>query len=316
MQTKISKKKKNMPLDDQNNMNDLPVWVKIFGYIVTTLVSITTLVPLLLTLSISFTDDKSLALHGYKLIPEKFSLEAYKYIITNGTQIWQAYGVTIIVTVSGMLIGLICMSLFAYAVTRGTFPWSTQFVFFVFFTMLFNGGMVPTYMIVANVLNLRDTIFALILPGCMSAMYIMILKTYMRTSIPPAVVESAKIDGAGEYHCFFVIVLPMAVPVLATIALFLAIHFWNGWMNGFLYIVKNQKIIPIQLLLKRFENDMDFLANSANTNFVEAQELQRSLPLESAKMALVILVIAPILIAYPFFQKFFVKGITVGAVKG
>lgn len=302
--------------DLQPSVADVPVFVKILGYIITTLVSITTVVPLLLTVSVSFTDDKSLALNGYKLIPEKFSLEAYRYIINNGSQIWQSYGVTIFITVVGTVIGLVCMSLFAYAVTRNSFPWGTQFVFVVFFCMLFSGGMVPTYMVVSNVLHLRDTIWALILPGCISGMYIMILKTYMRTSIPPAVVESAKIDGAGEYRCFFTIVLPMAVPVLATIALFLAINFWNGWYHAFLYVVKNQKIVPIQLLLKRFENNIEYLANSNNLNFQETEQLRDALPVESAKMALVVMVALPILIAFPFFQRFFVKGITVGAVKG
>ncbi|MGN1059230.1 MAG: carbohydrate ABC transporter permease [Clostridia bacterium] len=315
-----NKKKKEMQLkraaDQQPSVADVPAFVKILGYFITTLVSITTLVPLLLTISVSFTADKSLALYGYKLIPKTFSLEAYRYIISNGSQIWHSYGVTIFITVFGTAIGLICMSLFTYAVTRNTFPWGTQFVFVVFFCMLFSGGMVPTYMVVANVLHLRDTIWALILPGCMSGMYIMILKTYMRTSIPPAVIESAKMDGAGEYRCFFTIVLPMAVPVLATIALFLAINFWNGWYHAFLYIVKNQKIVPIQLLLKRFENNMEYLANSSNLNFQEAEQLHASLPVESAKMALVVMVATPILIAFPFFQRFFVKGITVGAVKG
>lgn len=318
MQTKLSKKKEAalQHQDTMSSVGDIPMWVKLVGYVITTLISVTTLVPLLLTLSVSLTEDTSLALYGYKLIPKQFSLEAYRYIFENGSRIWQSYGVTVVVTVCGTFIGLICMSLFAYAVTRTSFPWGTQLLFYVFFCMLFNGGMVPTYMVVANLLHLRDTIWALILPGCMSSMYIMILKTYMRNSIPPAVVESAKIDGAGEYHCFFSIVLPMAVPVLATIALFLAIYFWNGWYNAFLYVVKNEKIVPIQLLLKRFENDMEFLANSSEISFQEAEQMRRSLPVESAKMALVVMVAAPILIAFPFFQRFFVKGITVGAVKG
>lgn len=311
--TKAVKKNKE---DDSASINDAPRWVKVLALIITTIIAICTILPLIMVVAVSFTEESSLALNGYKIIPEKFSLDAYQYIVDNGSQIWHAYGVTILVTVAGAAIGLIGMSLFAYAVSRSQFPWSTQFVFVAFFTMLFHGGTVPTYMVISNILNLRDTIWAQILPGCISASYILILRTYMKTTIPGAVVESARIDGAGEYRCFFTIVLPMAVPVLATIGLFLAIHFWNGWYNAFLYISKNDNIVPIQLLLKRFESNMEFLSNSTELSPEEAETLLNSMPTESARMALVVLVAGPILLAFPFFQRFFVKGITVGAVKG
>ena len=313
--SKTKKKRKGSIEDTVSAVTDIPMWFKIVAYFITTFISVSTTFPMLLTLAISITDETTLV-NGYKLIPEKFSLDAYKYVIENGQTIWNAYGITIIVTVAAVLISLACMSMFSYVVSRDYFPWRSQLLFVVFFTMIFSGGTVPTYMVIANTLNLRDTIWALILPGCIAGSHVMIMKTYMRTSIPPAVVEAAKIDGASEFRTFFTIVLPMAVPVMATIGLFVAIHFWNGWYNAFLYIVKADHLIPIQLLLKRFENNMQFLANSQDMSFAEAEKLASEMPLESTKMALVMMAVIPIMCAYPFFQKYFVRGITVGSVKG
>jgi len=177
--------------------------------------------------------------------------------------------------------------------------------------------MVSTYIIFTSVYHLRDTIWALILPCCCSATYILILRTYMSTSIPPAVLESARIDGAKEFTCYWKIVLPMAVPSIATIALFLAVNYWNNWNNAFLYILMRTDLMPIQLLLKRIENEIQFLANNVEgLSASEALAIRESIPGETVKMALVVLVVMPIIIAFPFFQKFFVKGITIGAVKG
>ena len=183
--------------------------------------------------------------------------------------------------------------------------------------MLFNGGMVPTFIMYSNILHLRDSILALILPLCINGTYILILRTYMRTSIPDSVEEAAKIDGAGDFLCFYKIILPMCVPVIATIALFLAVAYWNDWYQAFLYIVENDKIVPIQLLLKRIENEIQYLSNAASSGMsgVEIQNLNDSLPEESVKMALVVLVTIPIMVSYPFFQKYFVNGITIGSVK-
>lgn len=315
MENKTKTKKKGSIEDSVSAVTDVPVWFKIIAYIITTFISLSTTIPMLLTFSISVSEEASLV-NGYKLIPEKFSLDAYKYVFENGYKIWSAYGITIIVTVSAVLISLACMSMFAYVVSREYFPWRSQFLFVVFFTMIFTGGTVPTYMVVANTLNLRDTIWALILPGCITGYNVMIMKTYMKTSIPAAVVEAAKIDGASEFRTFFTIVLPMAVPVLATLGLFVAIQYWNGWYNAFLYIIKADHLIPIQLLLKRFENNMQFLANSQDMSFAESEKLASEMPLESTKMALVMMAVIPIMCAYPFFQKYFVRGITVGSVKG
>ncbi len=297
--------------------DDMPRVVKAVAYLCTTLFSLVCILPVFFALSISFTEEKSLAVSGYHLIPQKFSLNAYEYVFKDADLIFRSYGVTIAVTVLGTLLGLFVMSMFAYAVTREKFPWKFQFSFYVYFTMLFSGGMVASYIVVSNILHLKDNFLVLILPCCYSAMYLIIMRTYMRTSIPPSVVESARIDGASEFTCYAQIVLPMSVPVLTTIALFLAIAYWNNWFTSFLYVVNNNKIIPLQLLLKRIENDVEFLSSASNgMSTAEVEEMRESLPSESFKMALVMMIITPMLIAYPFFQKFIVKGITVGAVKG
>ncbi len=311
-----NKAKQRVYVED-GSLADVPVLVKTICYIITTLFSLSTLIPLLLTVSVSFTDNMTLALNGYELIPDKWSLDAYAYLAKTGDQIINSYCVSISTLVVGTLIGIFSMTLFCYAVTRREFDKvSDKLVFFVYFTMLFNGGTVATYIVVSTILKLRDTFWVLVIPGSISAMYIIIIRTYMKTSIPESVVESAKLDGAGDFMCYFRIVLPMCVPVIATIMLFLSVNYWNSWYNAFLYIVKSD-YVPLQLLLKRIEKDIAFLQDSASgISQIEAEELRKGLPTESFQMALVVLVAGPILIAYPFFQKYFVKGVTVGSVKG
>ncbi len=295
----------------------VPIGVKAIAYCITTAMTVLCILPFLLTLSISITDEAALRTHGYSLIPAKLGFQGYIYVMKNSAQIFRSYGVTIFVTIVGTLVGLFIMTLFAYAISRKNFPFRKSFTFISLFTMLFSGGMLPKYIVVANVLHLKDTIWALILPCCMSAMYILILRTFMANSIPDSVVESAKVDGAEEFTCYYKIVLPMAVPSIATIALFLSVNYWNDWYHGFLYIISNTKIMPIQLLLKRMENEIQFLANNAaQMGASESAAMAANIPGETVRMCLVVIVVVPILIVYPFFQRFFVQGITIGAVKG
>jgi len=314
---KVKIKKNKEVIEKDIKREDLSAVTKFILTLITTLLSVSMLIPLLLTIAVSFTENETLMLEGYKLWPSKWSLSAYEYLFKTGGQIWQSYGVSICVTIIGTLFGLSIMTLFAYAITRKSFPWKRQFILFIYFTMLFNGGLVPTYIMYSNILHLRDSALALILPLCINGTYILILRTYMRTSIPDSIEEAAKIDGAGDFLSFYKIILPMCVPVIATIALFLAVAYWNDWYQAFLYIVENDKMVPIQLLLKRIENEIQYLSNAASTGMsgVEIQNLNDSLPEESVKMALVVLVTIPIMVAYPFFQKYFVNGITIGSVK-
>ena len=304
-------KKRRRALDD-----DVPTGARIVSMLITTMFALVCIAPLWLVISISFTDEKALMLNGYSFIPSDFSFAGYSYIFNNARQIFSSYGITIASTVIGVTLGLLIMTLYAYAISRPYFAYRKLFSFLAFFTMLFNGGMLSAYIINTNILHLKDSFFALILPTCVSTMYIMVPRSFMSTSVPASVVESAKIDGAGEFRCYWNIVLPMALPSIATVALFTTVTYWNAWYSAFLYIVNNKALVPIQLLLKRIENEIQYLAqNSGNLGAGELAVMQADIPSESVKMCLVVIVVVPILIAYPFFSKYFVKGITIGAVK-
>ncbi|MEG0770176.1 MAG: carbohydrate ABC transporter permease, partial [Ruthenibacterium sp.] len=207
------------------------------------------------------------------------------------------------------------VSMFAYVISRSDFKYRRPFAFFVFFTMLFNGGMVPSYIINVNVLHLNDTIWALILPMLVNGFYIMVMRTFYATTISPAILDAAKIDGAGEFRTFFNIVVPLSKPAFATVGLFTVIGYWNDWMLAMLYIT-DQKLAPVQYTLMKVQNNLEFVKQSAKyLTSVEGMQLAMNTPTDSAQMALTALVVTPLLIAYPFFQKYFVKGLTIGGVK-
>lgn len=269
--------------------------------------------PFVFVVIISFTDEKALARDGYRLIPKEWSLAAYQFVWQSGDTLLRAYGVTILVTVLGTIISLILMSLYAYAISRKSFRYRRFFSIFAILTMLFNGGMIPTYMVVSQLLGLKDTIWALVLPLAMNAFYIMILRTFYSTSVPDAVIESAKIDGAGEFYTFMKIVIPLSLPGLATIGLFSTLGYWNDWFNALLYIY-NPNLVPLQSMLMRIESSIQFIQqNSANSSMSLAA--MQSIPQDTSRMAMVVLATLPIIFAYPFFQRYFVQGLTVGAVK-
>ncbi|RAI96833.1 carbohydrate ABC transporter membrane protein 2 (CUT1 family) [Paenibacillus pabuli] len=269
--------------------------------------------PFVFVVIISFTDEKALARDGYQLIPKEWSLAAYQFVWQSGDTLLRAYGVTILVTVLGTIISLILMSLYAYAISRKSFRYRRFFSIFAILTMLFNGGMIPTYMVVSQLLHLKDSIWALVLPLAMNAFYIMILRTFYSTSVPDAVIESAKIDGAGEFYTFMKIVIPLSLPGLATIGLFSTLGYWNDWFNALLYI-DNPNLVPLQSMLMRIESSIQFIQqNSANSSMSLAA--MQSIPQDTSRMAMVVLATLPIIFAYPFFQRYFVQGLTVGAVK-
>jgi len=271
--------------------------------------------PFLLIVIISLTDETSLAKNGYKIIPKQLSLEAYRYVTKGSSALLQSYSVTIFITVVGTIIALTMMSLYAYALSRKNFKFRKFFTFFAFFTMLFGGGLVPTYIVITQLLHLRDSVWALILPMACSAWYIMILKTFFKTSVPDAIVESAKIDGASEFRTFLQIVLPISLPGIATIALFSTLGYWNDWFNALLYI-EDANIIPLQYMLMKIQNSMDFLRGNINVaGSADSLKAMQQMPQETARMAMVVLATGPIVLAYPFFQKFFIQGLTIGAVK-
>ncbi|HEY4390562.1 MAG TPA: carbohydrate ABC transporter permease [Paenibacillus sp.] len=269
--------------------------------------------PFLFVVIISLTDEGTLAKNGYRLIPEKWSLGAYRYMFDMGDTLLRSYGITILVTVVGTVIALLFMAFYAYAISRKSFRYRNFFSFFAFFTMLFNGGLVPTYIIVTQLMGLKDTIWALILPLAVNAFYIMILRTFYATSVPEAIIESGKIDGAGEFRIFIKLVLPLSLPGLATIGLFSTLGYWNDWFNALLYI-DNPNLVPLQSMLMRIETSMQFIMQNASNSSLSL-EAMRSLPQDTSRMAMVVMATLPIIFAYPFFQRYFIQGLTVGAVK-
>ncbi|GGI46449.1 sugar ABC transporter permease [Paenibacillus marchantiophytorum] len=274
------------------------------------------ILPLLLVITVSFSDEKSVLIHGYNFIPETFSLSAYQFLFQDWPQILRSFGISIFITVAGTAISVIVMSMYAYPISRNDFPHKNVFSFFMFFTMLFNGGLVPWYLVYTQMLDLKNTMTALILPLLVSAFFVMILRTFFASTIPPALIESAKIDGASEMRIFAQIILPLSLPVLATVALFQTLNYWNDWFLSLVFITGN-KNVNLQYLMYKTMLDIQFLA----TNTQAQQGISQAggffnLPTETVRMAMSVLGIGPIVFAYPFFQKYFVKGLTVGAVKG
>jgi len=282
--------------------------------IVMILCTIACVLPLLIVFSASITDEKAVTLYGYSLFPRDLSLEAYKYIFKDIMVILRAYGVTVFVTVVGSALSLVIIALYAYPISRKDFKYRNVFTFIVFLTMLFNGGLVPWYMVYVNVLHIEDTIMALILPYLMTPLYVLIMRTFFMTTIPDGIIEAARIDGAGEFQTFVWIVLPLAKPVLATIGLFNLLTYWNDWYAPLLFI-NNEKLFNLQYLMYRVDKAIIYLSNNAGS-INNATQIMANLPTQTARMAMAVVAIGPIILAYPFFQKYFVEGLTIGSIKG
>lgn len=279
------------------------------------LYSLACILPLLLVIGVSFTSETAISIYGYKFIPAVFSLKAYQFVFDLGDEIVRAYGVTIFITVVGTIISTILIAMYAYPISRKDFKYRNLFSFIVFFTMIYNSGLVPWYMVYIDVLHLKDNIFVMIIPMIANTWYILIMRTFYRLTIPDAVIESSKIDGAGEFRTFIQIVLPLSLPGLATVALFQTLNFWNDWFLCMMFI-ENQKLVNLQYMLYRILASIQYLASNSNAISSLPPEVMSNMPNESARMAMAVVVIGPIIFAYPFFQKYFIKGLTVGAVKG
>jgi len=275
--------------------------------------SLVVILPFLLVVAVSLTDEKSLTQNGYQFIPESFSLNAYRYLLDAPDILLRAYGVTITVTVIGALTGLLLTAMTAYVISRPDYRYNRITTFYVFFTMLFSGGLVPSYILMTQYLHLKDSLLALILPVLLSPFNIMVMKGFM-SKIPIEIIESAKIDGAREFRIFFRIILPLSTPALATLGLLISFTYWNEWFNGMLYIDDPNKV-PLQLLLVRTLKSIEFL--TSNSEFTQQLGIDlSSFPNNSARMAIAVLAGGPMLVIFPFFQRFFVKGLTVGSLKG
>ncbi|HEX3044830.1 MAG TPA: carbohydrate ABC transporter permease [Bacillota bacterium] len=273
------------------------------------------IMPLILLIMASLTEEKTLAINGYSFIPAKFTAYAYDYIFKNTPQVITAYGITIFVTVVGTILSILVMSLYAYPISRKDFKYKNFFSFFMIFTMIFNGGLVSTYLIGVHVLHFKDNLFGLIFPFLMNAFWVIILRTFYQTNVPDSLLESAKIDGAGDFTTFFQIVFPLALPGIATIALFAMLQYWNDWFLATLYI-NSPNLAPLPYMLYQLQTSMQYLLQNSSNIGTRAADVLATMPMESARMAMVVIGVGPIIFTFPFFQKYFVKGLTVGAIKG
>lgn len=277
------------------------------------LISICIILPFVLIISISISDERSLIENGYRFIPETFSFDAYRYVFESPLVLLRAYGVTITVTVIGTLVGLLMTAMTAYVISRRDFRYNRPATFYIFLTMLFNGGIVSFYILMTQYLHVKDTIWALILPGLLSPWNIMVMKGFL-SKIPFEIIESAKMDGASETRVFFTMIIPLAKPALATIGLLISFLYWNEWFNGMLFI-DNDRLVPLQLMLVRIMNTIEFL--SANAEFTSSIGINPTeFPSLSMRMAMAVLVAGPMLCIFPFFQRYFVRGLTLGSLKG
>lgn len=264
--------------------------------------------PLVLVLSGSFSTENDIALHGYTLIPLHFTLNAYRYLLNDPSQILNAYWVSIVVTVVGSAFSLLIMALLGYVISRRDFPYQRSLSFFALFTMLFNGGLVPTYLVMTQLLHVQDTLLAYILPYLVMPFYVLLLRTYFQ-GLPMEFIEAAKLDGAGEWRIFFQIVVPMSTPALATVGLFCMLAYWNDWFQGLLYI-SNPHLVSLQYLLYQIQHDITVLTTSATSGPQVANP-----PTQSVLMAMAVIAIGPIVFAFFFTQRYFIRGITLGGVK-
>ena len=280
------------------------------GYLIITIVTLFCLLPFILVVSGSFTSEEAIHKYGYSFIPKVVSTRAYEIIFKAPEKILDAYVISIAVTCIGTLLGLFITSMTAYVLQSKGFKYRDRFAFFFYFTTLFSGGLVPFYILMVRYLQLKNSIVALIIPNLLAAFYILIMRNFMK-SIPDSIAESAKIDGAGEFRIFTQLMLPLIGPALASIGLFIALGYWNDWAAAMLYI-DNPRMYPLQYLLYKMVNSVNFAVTATASAGVPMPEM----PQQSIKLAMTVVSIGPIVLLYPFVQKYFVKGITLGSVKG
>ena len=274
------------------------------------------IVPFLFVIIISFTSEDSIRQIGYSFTPLSWSTQAYTYVFQLGGALWRSYFNSFLITFVGTSLSVIICILYSYPLYRRDFRYRGFFNFLSFFTMIFGGGLVPTFVVCKTLLGLSDNYAALIVPMLFSPFNVIVMRTFFQTTVPRELIEASTIDGAGEYRTLIQVVLPVVKPGIATIALLNALAFWNEWFLSLLYITKNMDVMPLQYLLMRMQRNADFLAKNAGMLGADAAKAARNLPSQSLKMALVVFIVVPIACAYPFFQRYVVAGLTIGSVKG
>ena len=280
------------------------------------LMAVCTVLPVLLVVSISISSSESLAYNGFAFIPSSITFTAYEGLFKTGSQLLDCYKVTIVTTVLHTALSVFTMAAFAFVLAQQRFPGKKFYSIYLLIPMLFSGGMVPSYIINVNYLHLYDTFWILVLPGMVNTFNVIVLRTFIQSTIPVEMFDAASIDGANEFRVFRSIVLPLSKAGLATIALFVMVGKWNEWFTGMLYI-DNPKLVPVQTMLTRIQQKLDFIKNNSDyASTPDGQRMLMSMPTEQTRMAILVVSTLPIIFAYPFFQRFFIQGLTVGSVKG
>jgi len=307
----MSKKKEETA--QSSSLNQIKKSTNIVFNIIFLILGLMCIIPLLFVFSISITGEEALRTNGYQLIPEVFSNAAYMFLWNERGTILRAAFMSILVTVVGTIISIALNTSMGYVASRRTFKLKGIYTWIIFIPMVFNGGMLASYVVVNNILNLRNTIWALILPLACSSFSVTICRTFFRTTVPDALIESAKIDGAGQFRIWSSIVLPISKPVMATIGMFAAFGYWNDWFQASLYI-QDKNLQTLQSLLNNIQKNIEYIANNPYGG-ISLQQYKAAMPTESVRMAIAIVIIVPIACTYPFFQKYFISGMTIGSVK-
>ena len=298
------------------DLNSFSARTQAVFHLVLGLFSLLCVIPFIFVVIISFTSEESIRQIGYSFVPQSFSVQAYEYVFDLGDALWRSYFNSFYITILGTVLSVIICVLYAYPLFRKDFKYRNFFNYMSFITMIFGGGLVPTFVICKSVLGLSDNYAALIVPLLFNPFNIIVMRTFFQTSVPMELIEAATIDGSGEYSTLVRIVVPIVKPGIATVALLNALAFWNEWFLSLLYLNKNMDIMPLQYLLMRMQRNADFLAKNSSIIGVDAALAARELPSQSLKMALVVFIVLPISCAYPFFQRYVVAGLTIGSVKG
>lgn len=311
----MAKKKNADYMESQTKFNKLSPTANALSNLLFLALSALAILPIVFVVVISITSEASITEYGYRLIPRELSAEGFLFLFKQKTMLFKALLMSLSVTVLGTVLGTILTTLMGYVLSRREFKFGGFYTWLVFIPMIFNGGLVAQYVETSQMLNLKNTMWALILPLCVSSFNVIVSKTFFRMTIPDSLIESAQMDGATQFKIFFQLVVPLSLPVFATIALFLCFTYWNDWFQAMLYI-DDQNMYTLQAFLNRLMSDISALAKNADKMGVSQLELMASMPKEAARMAVVVVIVTPIACAYPFFQRYFISGLTVGAVKG